>query len=156
MRPLLISMYAVVLAIALPSLASAQYGNPSGTANRPGSQEPVAPGEPGNLHRPEPAASMTPQAAIQQGPYNVGQAIFNGSYRFKKPASTHVAEKNKRLSILVGGLSAADRQKINPKTLSNELSDREANALEYYIKVKFGKYVDIPPSWAKKEPPIKG
>ncbi|HEY2712061.1 MAG TPA: hypothetical protein VGI60_06060 [Chthoniobacterales bacterium] len=143
MRSLLITLHAVVLAIALPSLA---YGQ-SGTE--------VSAGEPGNLHRPSPAAAMTPKVAIQQGPYNMGQAIFNGTYRFKKPASTHVAEKNKRLSLLAGGLPAADRQKFDPKTLSNELSDREANALEYYIQVKYGKYVDIPPSWAKKEPPIK-
>jgi len=29
------------------------------------------------------------------------------------------------------------------------------NALEYYIQMKTGKYVDVPPSWAKKEPPVK-
>jgi hypothetical protein len=98
---------------------------------------------------------MAPQVAVQQGPYNMGQAIFMGNYKFKKSAGTHVAEKNKRLSILVGGLPAADRQHVNPKALSNELTDREANALEYYIDVKYGKYVTVPPSWAKKEPPIK-
>jgi hypothetical protein len=66
---------------------------------------------------------MAPQVAIQQGPYNLGQAIFTGSYKVKKPASTHVAEKDHRLSLIIGGLPAADRQKINPKTLANELTE---------------------------------
>jgi hypothetical protein len=143
MRPLLITLHAVVLAIALPSLAYGQSGTEVGA------------GEPGNLHRPSPAQTMAPQVAIQQGPYNLGQAIFTGSYKVKKPASTHVAEKDHRLSLIIGGLPAADRQKINPKTLANELTDREENALEYYIQVKYSKYVTVPPSWAKKEPPIK-
>jgi|KBSMisStaDraftv2_1062788.scaffolds.fasta_scaffold60230_1 hypothetical protein len=143
MRPLLITLHAVVLAIALPSLAYGQSGTEVGA------------GEPGNLHRPSPAAAMTPTVAIQQGPYNLGQAIFTGNYKVKKAASTHVAEKDHRLSLIIGGLPAADRQKISSKTLANELTDREENALEYYLSVKYGKYVTVPPSWAKKEPPIK-
>jgi hypothetical protein len=114
------------------------------------------PGEPGNLRRPPPeTVAATPQVTVVQAPYNLGQAIYNGTYKFKKASGTHVAEKAHRLTILQPGLPAADRARINPKTLSNQLSDREMNALEYYIQVKTGKYVTVAPSWAKNEPPIK-
>lgn len=133
----------------IPSLAlGAVDQTPDGT-------DPL-PGEPGNLRRPPPATvAATPQVMIVQGPYNLGQAIYNGTYKFEKAADTHVAEKAHRLKILEPALPAADRHKIDPKRLAKEVSDREMNALEYYIQVKTGKYVTVAPSWAKKEPPIK-
>jgi hypothetical protein len=139
----------VALALAIPSLA---FGVVDQT---PDGSEPQ-PGEPGNLRRPPPATvAATPQVKVVQGPYNLGQAICNGTYKFKNAAGTHVAEKAHRLTTLLPALPAADRGKINPKTLSNQLSDKEMNALEYYIQVKTGKFVDVAPSWAKQEPPIK-
>ncbi len=143
MRPSLIALHTVVVAMALPSLAWGQAGTE------------VSAGEPGNLHRPSPAATAAPQVAIQQGPYNAGQAIFQGTYKFKKGSSTHVAEKAHRLEILRTGLPPAEQQRIDAKALANHLTDRETNDLEYYIHVKYGKFVTVAPSWAKNEPPVE-
>ncbi len=147
MRQILLALHTVALAVTIPSLAFGMDQTPDGSEPQPG--------EPGNLRRPPPTVSATPAIVIVQEPYNVGQAIYNGTYRFKKPAATHVAEKAHRLAILRPGLPAAEQQRINPKVLANELSDREMNALEYYIQVHTGRYVTVAPSWAKKEPPIK-
>jgi len=149
MRSILLTLHTVALALTIPSLAFGMGQTPDGSEPQPG--------EPGNLRRPPPetVAAATPQVAVVQEPYNLGQAIYNGTYKFKKPAGTHVAEKAHRLTTLQPALPAADRGRINPKTLSNQLSDREMNALEYYIQMKTGKYVDVSPSWAKKEPPVK-
>lgn len=149
MRKILLALHAVVLAAIIPALAPNTIGQ-----TMEGSTP--LPGEPGNLRRPPPEpAAATPQVTVVQGPYNLGQEIYNGTYKFKKAAGTHVAEKAHRLTTLLPALPAAERGRINPKTLSNQLSDREMNALEYYIQVKTGKYVDVAPSWAKQEPPIK-
>jgi len=92
---------------------------------------------------------------IAQQPYDLGQAIFSGNYRFKKATVTHSAEKARRLTILQTGLPAAEQKKINPKALAGHLSDREMNALEYFIRGHYEKFVTVSPSWAKEEPPIK-
>ena len=148
MRSILLTLHTVALAVTIPSLAFGMGQTPDGSEPQPG--------EPGNLRRQPPeTVAATPQTAVVQGPYNLGQAIYNGTYKFKKSAGTHVAEKAHRLTTLQPALPAADRGKINPKTLSNQLSDREMNALEYYIQMKTGKYVDVAPSWAKTEPPVK-
>lgn len=148
MRHKLIALHVAALSMVIPSLAFGAVGE------TPEGSEPVA-GQPGNMRRPPPTVSATPKVVIVQGPYNLGQAIYNGSYKFKKGAGTHVAEKAHRLTILQPALPAAERQRINPKALSTQLSDREMNALEYYIEVKTGKFVTVSPSWAKKEPPIR-
>src|SRR5207244_3099137 len=96
------------------------------------------PGQPGNLHREAPVVSATPKVEVVQGPYNLGQAIYNGTYKFKKAAATHVAEKAHRLGILRPGLPTAEQERINPQALANQLSDREMNALEYYIQMHTG------------------
>lgn len=139
----------MALAVVIPSLTFGMGQTPDGS-------EPL-PGEPGNLRRPEPtpAPAAATKVAVVQAPFNLGEAIYNGTYKFKKSAGTHVAEKAHRLGILRSGLPAAEQARINPKDLASKLSDREMNALEYYIQVHTGKYVTVAPSWAKKEPPIK-
>lgn len=105
--------------------------------------------------REQPAQPATPPVAVAQAPYNLGQAIFNGTYKFRKTNVNHVPEKAHRLGILQPGLPAAEQKHFNPKELASHLNDREMNALEYYIHVKFGRFVTVAPSWAKEEPPIK-
>ncbi|HXA10102.1 MAG TPA: hypothetical protein VNW28_08975 [Chthoniobacterales bacterium] len=105
--------------------------------------------------REHPAQSATPPVAVAQAPYNLGQAIFNGTYKFGKAKANHVPEKAHRLGILQGGLPAAEQKHFHPQELAGHLNDREMNALEYYIQVKFGAFVTVAPSWAKEEPPIK-
>jgi hypothetical protein len=53
------------------------------------------------------------------------------------------------------GLPAAEQKHFNPQELASQVNDREMNALEYYIHVKYDKFVTVAPSWAKEEPPIK-
>jgi hypothetical protein len=105
--------------------------------------------------REQPAQSATPPDAVEQAPYNLGHAIFNGTYKFRKTNVNHVPEKAHRLGILQPGLPEAEQKHFNPRELAGHLNDREMNALEYYIRVKYDKYVTVAPSWAKEEPPIK-
>jgi hypothetical protein len=149
MRKILIALHTIALAVTIPALVP-DSGGQTMEATTP------MPGQPGNLRREAPpVVSATPKVEVVQGPYNLGQAIYNGTYKFPKAAGTHVAEKAHRLEVLRTGLPAAEQGRINPKTLANELSDREMNALEYYIEMHTGKFVTVAPSWAKKEPPIK-
>ena len=111
--------------------------------------------EPNGLHRENPPANTATHVVIAQAPYNLGQAIFNGTYKFGKAKVNHVPEKAHRLGILQPGLPEAEQKHFNPRELAGHLNDREMNALEYYIHVKYEKYVTVAPSWAKEEPPIK-
>ena len=108
-----------------------------------------------NLKSAQPAATQTSRALVAEEPYNLGKAIFSGKYTFGKPRLTeaNVEEKMQRLVSLQRTLPAPEREKINPPTRARHLTDREMNALEYYIEVRFGKFITKSPSWAKKEPP---
>lgn len=97
------------------------------------------------------------QAVIAEEPYNLGKALFSGKYKFGHPKLTaaNVAEKMHRLVTLQKTLPATEREKVKPDELSKRLTDYEMNALEYYIRIRFGEFVKKPPSWAKVEPPPK-
>ncbi|MGH8095197.1 MAG: hypothetical protein ACREIF_17305 [Chthoniobacterales bacterium] len=97
----------------------------------------------------------TSNFVVEKGPFNLGEAIFTGTHKFRKEKVNHVAEKEHRLGILRPGLPAADQKHFDPAVLASHLNDREMNALEYYIQLKFGRFVTVAPSWAKSEPPIK-
>jgi hypothetical protein len=159
MRSIFIT-FTVGLATSIPCLIlAAEMGystpKPSSTASTTTSSTEGVRDKDGFLHRPNSTPATTPQVAIVQQPYNLGQAIYSGNYKFKKATATHSAEKAHRLTILQSGLPEAEKKKINPKELANHLSDGEMNAFEYYIQVRFGKFVNVAPSWAKEEPPIK-
>jgi hypothetical protein len=110
-----------------------------------------------NSRHPVLSTAPAPQIKIAQVPYNLGKALFSGKYKFGKPNLTavNIAEKMQRLVILQKALPAREREKVNPPALAGQLTDREMNALEYYLAVRFGKFVGKPPSWAEQEPPPK-
>lgn len=97
------------------------------------------------------------RARIAQAPHDLGKAIFSGKYAFQKRKLTaaNLAEKANRLFTLKNILPARERGKINPRALAPLLTDREMNALEYYLGVHFGTVIERPPSWAQSEPPIR-
>jgi hypothetical protein len=153
MRPLFVTLSAVVLATTSPALAFGGMGPGMGyTTPKITSTTGI---EPNGLHRESAAANTAPQVVIDQAPYKLGNAIFNGTYKFGKAKVNHVAEKEHRLGILQTGLPTAEQKHFNPRELANHLNDRQTNALEYYIQVRFGRFVTVAPSWAKEEPPIK-
>jgi hypothetical protein len=147
MRPLFVRLSAVALVTTIPALTfgGMGYTTPKITSIT----------EPNGLHGENPPANPATHVVIAQAPYNLGQAIFNGTYKFGKAKVNHVPEKAHRLGILQGGLPAAEQKHFHPQELAGRLNDREMNALEYYIQVKFGVFVTVAPSWAKEEPPIK-
>jgi hypothetical protein len=160
MRPIFITPFTLVLATTIPSLTFGGMGyttpKPTSATSSATTSAAAARDSDGFLHRPTSASpAATPQVAIAQQPYDLGQAIYNGTYKFKKATVTHGPEKAHRLGILQGGLPASEQGKLNSKELTSHLSDREMNALEYYVHVRFGKFVTVAPSWAKEEPPIK-
>ena len=112
-----------------------------------------------NLHTERSAATTTSQSkvVIADEPYNLGKALFSGQYNFSHPRLTaaNAAEKKLRLVSLQRALPVAERGKMNPPDLSKQLTDREMNALEYYLGERFGLVIAKAPSWAKKEPPPK-
>lgn len=110
-----------------------------------------------NSRHPALSTTPAPQIKIAEIPYNLGKALFSGKYNFGKPKLTAVnaAEKKQRLVILQKALPQREREKMNPAGLAGQLTDREMNALEYYLTVRFGKSIDKPPSWAEQEPPPK-
>ncbi len=103
------------------------------------------------------ATSSDTKVLIAEEPYNVGKALFSGNYRLGNPnlPAANVAEKKMRLVTLRRTLPAAERAKVDPAALSPRLTDHEMNALEYYLGMRFGKFISIAPSWAKTEPPPK-
>ncbi|MEP6708843.1 MAG: hypothetical protein ABJB32_01775 [Verrucomicrobiota bacterium] len=104
-----------------------------------------------------PSGTPALQIEIAQASYNLGKALFGGKYKFGKPklAAANIAEKMQRLAFLQKALPTREREKINPPGLAGQLTDREMNALEYYLAVRFGTVVGKPPSWAGREPPPK-
>lgn len=110
-----------------------------------------------NLDAAQAAATPASRVLIAEEPYNLGKALFSGKYKFGKPRLTaaNVAEKMQRLTALQRALPAAEREQMNPAELSRRLTDREVNALEYYLGTRFGKFITKSPSWAKDEPPPK-
>ena len=95
------------------------------------------------------------QPEVSEEPYNLGKALYSGKYRFGNPklSEANVAEKLQRLVTLQRTLPAPERKKINAGELSQRLTNREMNALEYYLRIRFEKFITKPPSWARSEPP---
>jgi len=110
-----------------------------------------------NLNAAQAATTPASQALIADELYNLGKALFSGKYKFGNPRLTaaNVAEKMQRLTTLQRTLPAAEREQMNPAELSKRVTDREVNALEYYLGTRFGKFITKSPSWAKDEPPPK-
>lgn len=102
-----------------------------------------------------PSSSPSARGLIAEEPYNLGKAVFSGKYRFGKPQlkAANVAEKIQRLTTLQRVIPAPEREKINLPALAPRLSNREMNALEYYLGMRFGKFITRPPSWASEVPP---
>lgn len=100
--------------------------------------------------------SMTLKAVADE-PYDLGKEVFAGKYKLGHPTLTkaNTAEKLQRLQSLRRALPAAERSKIDPALLSQRLTNREMNDLEYYLGMRFGKFITVAPSWAKSEPPPK-
>lgn len=94
---------------------------------------------------------------IAEEPYNVGKALFSGNYHFGKPKLTtlNIEEKKQRLAALRKGLPAEAQNNFDPPKLAQHLTNREANALEYYIRMRFKKFLSNSPTWAKEEPQPK-
>lgn len=94
---------------------------------------------------------------ITDEPYDLGKALFGRKYKLGNPQLTkpNMAEKMQRLSSLRRALPANERAKIDTTLLSKRLTNREMNALEYYLGIRFGKFITVAPSWAKSEPPPK-
>jgi hypothetical protein len=67
-----------------------------------------------------------PQVArVVQEPYNLGQAIYNGTYKFKKPAGTHVAEKTLRLTTSAARAAGSRSGKNQSKNAVESVERRE-------------------------------
>jgi hypothetical protein len=97
------------------------------------------------------------QVSIAEEPYHLGKALFSGKYKLGNPKLTtaNVAEKKQRLVSLQRTLPAAERGKLNPAEHSTRLTNHEMNALEYYVGMRFGKFITKSPSWVKTDPPPK-
>jgi hypothetical protein len=149
MRQPLIVLWIAALAAANPSpvFASGSSAKPpiNQSINRTGFE---------NAH---PAATTSVPLVVDEEPYNRGKAVFAGNYRLGKPTLTpaNVAEKTQRLVALQKMLPASAGGKLNSTEMSQRLTDREMNALEYYVRMRFGKFIRKAPSWAKEEPPPK-
>lgn len=150
MRRQILVPFVVALAALSPSLsfASGSVTTASQSASRQ-SMDRVS------LKTAQATATPASRALIAEEPYNLGKALFSGKYTFGKPKLTaaNVAEKRQRLVTLQRTLPAPEKEKMNPPELAKQLTDREMNALEYYLGVRFGKFITKSPSWAKEEPP---
>lgn len=101
--------------------------------------------------------SQTPARTIAAEPYNLGKAVFAGKYNLGNPKLSvlNIEEKRQRLAALRKSLPVAEKTNLDPAALSPRLTNREANALEYYLRMRFKKYLDNAPTWAKNDPPPK-
>lgn len=142
MRLPVITFWVATLA-AIPSLT---FGSGSSTTRTPINQS--------LSHLDLQRAQAKPASAIAEEPYNLGKALFSGKYRFGNPKLTaaNSTEKKQRLVTLREALPVRERTKFDP-ILVHSLTNREMNALEYFVRMRFGKFVPHPPSWAKDEPP---
>jgi hypothetical protein len=149
MRRQILLPFVIVLTGLIPSLgfASGSVTTASQSASRQ-SMDRV------NLRTTQPVATPAARALIAEEPYNLGKALFSGKYPFGKPKlpPANVAEKKQRLVSLQRTLPAPERDKLDPPTRAQQLTDREMNALEYYLEVRFGKFITKSPSWEKREP----
>jgi len=146
-RPALILFAA--LAAASPSLAFA-----SGSSAQPPINQSI---NRTNFQRTNGTTNNSAPSVVAEEPYNRGKAVFAGNYKLGEPklTSANVAEKLQRLSVLQRALPAVERTKLDPIVLSKQLTNREMNALEYYLRMRFGKFISKAPSWAGEEPPPK-
>jgi len=137
------------LATASPSLAFA-----SGSTTKPPINQSI---NRTGFEQAHPAAANAAPVVVDEEPYNRGKAVFAGNYKLGKPKlpPANVAEKMQRLVALQKMLPASAGGKLNSTELSQRLTDREMNALEYYVRMRFGKFIRKAPSWAKEEPPPK-
>jgi hypothetical protein len=110
-----------------------------------------------NFDKAQTTATNAAPTVVAEEPYNRGKALFAGNYKLGRPKLTpaNVAEKMQRLVALQKMLPATAGGKLNSTELSKRLTDREINALEYYLRMRFGKFIRNAPSWAKEEPPPK-
>lgn len=110
------------------------------------------------LGRPPEQTTTTTQAniAIVQEPYNLGQAIYAQKYNLGTPklSESNVAEKKLRLQSLQRLLPAAGQKSIHPE-MAARMTNRQLNALEYFVAVKFKTVLNKPPTWARQDPPVK-
>lgn len=151
MRAYLIALLGVGCFALTPSLtfASGSTAPPETANNR--AMDRASSGKTGTI------ANSATQTEVAEEPYNLGKALYSGKYKFGQPklSAANVAEKTQRLRTLQSTLPAAERGKVKLTELSQRLTDREVNALEYYVGMRFGKFITTPPSWAKVEPPPK-
>ena len=152
MRKALIALYVVTFAATSPSsvFASGSTGAPP----KPSSHQSM---DRIGLNKTQTVAANAAEPVVAEEPYNLGKALFSGKYKFGNPklSAANVAEKMQRLVTLQRKLPAAERSKLNTTALSQRLTNRELNALEYYLGTRFGKFITKAPSWAKAEPPPK-
>jgi hypothetical protein len=153
MRPPILILLAVAITAMSPSVG---FGSGSAGARPPASatrQTLVR----ANSADAQVRATESSQTTVAEEPYDLGKALFNGKYRFGNPSLTpaNVAEKMQRLVTLQRTLPRAERAKLDPEKLSRRLTNREMNGLEYYLGMRFGKFIAKEPSWAKAEPPPK-
>ncbi len=109
----------------------------------------------------EPATQQTPvttQAKIKvaKEPYALGEAIVAGKHALGAPklSEANAAAKKLRLASLQRLLPASGQKQIHPE-IGARLTNREMNAVEYFVAVKFHKILNTPPPWAQQDPPIK-
>jgi hypothetical protein len=153
-RQPIIFLLIVMLAAASPSLSFAS-GSSAGTV--PASARQHSASRTGATNAQTIATYNSSQPEVADEPYSLGKALYSGKYRFGTPklSDANVAEKMQRLVSLQRALPVSERQKINAGELSHRLTNREMNALEYYLRIRFEKFITRPPSWAKAEPPPK-
>jgi hypothetical protein len=149
MRGQIMALVVVVVAAANPSLTFASGSVTTSAASHQFTRV--------NVNNAQATTSSPVRSVIVQEPYDLGKALFSGKYKFGKPklSAANIAEKKQRLFTLQRALPAMEREKINSSELSGQLTDREMNAIEYYLGMRFGKFITKPPSWANEEPPPK-
>jgi hypothetical protein len=150
MRGQIMALIGVSFAALIPSLT---FGSGSvGTRPEAASNQSL---DRASFSKAQTVATNSSRTVVAEESYNLGKALFSGKYKFGKPKLTaaNVAEKMQRLVTLQRTLPEPEREKVKPAELSKRLTDHEMNALEYYLGMRFGKFITKSPSWAKAEPP---
>ncbi|MGI9087402.1 MAG: hypothetical protein ACR2HH_06630 [Chthoniobacterales bacterium] len=142
-----------IIAVGIVALAS------SATIYASGNQAPASSTSRNGIERTEFTGARSGSAShivVVQEPYNLGQALFSGKYNLGKPKLTeaNIAEKQVRLASLQRLMPASGQKQLHPE-MGSRLTNQEANALEYFVAVRFSKILNKPPSWAKQNPPVK-
>ncbi|MGI8891333.1 MAG: hypothetical protein ACR2G0_11200 [Chthoniobacterales bacterium] len=140
----------LLVSLVLPATAATVLASGS-TTTRPATRQSIS----AKADRGQTAATNNSTRAVADEPYNLGKALFGGKYKLGHPKLTesNVAEKYRRLVSVRRTLPASEREKLDPAVLSKRLTNGEMNALEYYLGVRFGKFITKAPSWAKTDPP---